>query len=268
MLAGYLKIAFRNFRKNKLITFINVFGLGLSMTVGMMIMIRLQDQLSYDSFHPNSDRTYRILTDYKKQTGEQWKMASTPLPLEQELVLEDKGIESAVTIYPAFNGKAIAAGKELYVNGAYTEPSFFTVFGFTLASGNKTTALQEANSIVISQATAEKYFGKTNAIGQLLTLENGVAFTVTGVLAEPPSKSHIQFDAFASYATVKQLEAAKLLDPKTTDWFAFNSGYTYALLKKDIAKPVSAIRSTILPPHSIAKTKMALFISPRSRLVK
>ena len=73
MLAGYLKIAFRNFRKNKLITFINVFGLGLSMTVGMMIMIRLQDQLSYDSFHPNSDRTYRILTDYKKQTGEQWK---------------------------------------------------------------------------------------------------------------------------------------------------------------------------------------------------
>lgn len=232
MLAGYLKIAFRNFRKNKLITFINVFGLGLSMTVGMMIMIRLQDQLSYDSFHPNSDRTYRILTDYKKQTGEQWKMASTPLPLEQELVLEDKGIESAVTIYPAFNGKATAAGKELYVNGAYTEPSFFTVFGFTLASGNKATALQEANSVVISQATAEKYFGKTNAIGQLLTMENGISFTVTGVLAEPPSKSHIQFDAFASYATVKQLEAAKLLDPKTTDWFAFNSGYTYALLKK------------------------------------
>lgn len=236
MLTGYLKIAFRNFRKNKLITFINVFGLGLSMTVGMMVMIRLQDQLSFDSFHPNPNRTYRILTEYKKQTGEQWKMASTPLPLEQELKLQDKGIESAVTIYPAFNGKATAAGKEFYINGAYTEPSFFTVFGFALSDGNKTTALQEANSVVISRATAEKYFGNTNAIGQLLTLENGVSFTVTGVLAEPPSKSHIQFDAFASYATVKQLEAAKLLDQKTTDWFAFNSGYTYALLKKRIPR--------------------------------
>lgn len=232
MLTGYLKIAFRNFRKNKLITFINVFGLGLSMTVGMMIMIRLQDQLSFDSFHPNPDRTYRILTEYKKQTGEQWKMASTPLPLEQELLLQDKGIESSVTIYPAFNGKATAAGKELYIDGAYTEPSFFTVFGFTLASGNKTTALQEANTVVISQETASKYFGHTNAIGQLLTLDNGISFTVTGILAEPPAKSHIHFDAFASYATVKQLEAAKLLDQKTDDWFAFNSGYTYALLKK------------------------------------
>ena len=107
MFKNYLKVAFRSLRKNKLISFINIFGLGLSMSVGMMIMIRLQDQLGYDNFHSHPEKIYRVLSDYKKKGGEHWKMASTPLPLNSKLH-DFAGIEYSVSIYPAFSGKAIA----------------------------------------------------------------------------------------------------------------------------------------------------------------
>src|SRR6476620_4210405 len=151
MIKSYFKIAIRNLSKNRLISFINIFGLGLSMSIGMMIMIRLQDQLSYDRFHPYPERTFRIISSYDKKNGEQWKMASTPLPLNNALATSVNSIENSVNIYPAFSGKLTAAGKELYLNGAFTEPSFLKIFGFSLASGNPETALQMPNTVVVSK---------------------------------------------------------------------------------------------------------------------
>src|SRR3982750_2097058 len=108
MLKSYFKVALRGLRKKKLVSFINVFGLGLSMTIGMMVMIRLQDQLSFDKFHPNPEKTYRITSEYKKSTGEHWRLASTPLPLINKLN-DFTGVEHSVNLYPALNGKAVAA---------------------------------------------------------------------------------------------------------------------------------------------------------------
>ncbi|MGH2565734.1 MAG: ABC transporter permease, partial [Ginsengibacter sp.] len=100
MFKSYLKIALRNFKKNKLTTFINIFGLGLGMSVGLMILIRTQDALSYDKFHPSPERTYRITSEYNKKSGEKWNMASTPLPLNNTLLREKNIVEDAVNIYP------------------------------------------------------------------------------------------------------------------------------------------------------------------------
>ncbi|MET0636767.1 MAG: hypothetical protein ABWZ25_12125 [Chitinophagaceae bacterium] len=88
MFRSYFKVAFRSLKKNKLISFINIFGLGLSMTIGIMIMIRLQDQLSYDNFHPDSENTYRILTDYRKKrvsTG-RWQVLHCPFETGFQLI--------------------------------------------------------------------------------------------------------------------------------------------------------------------------------------
>ena len=235
MLKSYLKVAWRSLTKNRLTSFINIFGLGLSMSVGLIIMIRLQDALGYDKFHPNPERTYRITSDYKKNSGGQWHMASTPLPLKQALATNANAIESAVTIYPALNGIATAAGKELYINGAFTEPSFFTIFGFTLAAGNEATALLQPNNIIIKKSTAEKFFGSSNVIGRVIKLENGASFIVSGVLNEAPGKSHLDYDAYASYSSIVQMENDKILPSKSKDWFAFNTAYTYVLVKKDIS---------------------------------
>ncbi|RYY60385.1 MAG: FtsX-like permease family protein [Chitinophagaceae bacterium] len=231
MLKSYLTIALRSFRKNRLISFINIFGLGLSMTIGMMVMIRLQDQLSYDNFHPAPSRTFRVLTDFHKNTGEDWKMASTSLPLEPKIRADFNGIEHSVSIYPAFNGRATSDGKELYLNGAFTEPSFFDVFGFSLTLGNAATALAEPNSVVISSETAHKYFGNSNPVGKIFSMEHGGDFIITGVLDQPRSKSHIMFDALASMSSVRKMEADKTLGEKSADWYSFNTAYTYVTMK-------------------------------------
>lgn len=243
MFKSYLKIAFRSLTKNKLTTFINIFGLGLSMSVGLMILIRTQDALSYDKFHPSPERTYRVTSEYNKKSGDKWQMASTPLPLNNDLLKEKNIVEAAVNIYPALSGKATANKKELHINGAFTEPSFFKIFGFTLASGNLATALQNPNSIVINKATAEKFFGSDNAMGKIIEMDNGASFIVTGVMNTPPGKSHLTMDAYASYSTVTQMENNKLLSQKSSDWFAFNTAYTYILLKKNAT--VAALQSQL-----------------------
>jgi putative ABC transport system permease protein len=235
MFRSYFKIAIRNLSKNKLTSFINIFGLGLSMSVGLMIMIRLQDDLSYDKFHPSAEKTYRITSEYHKLNDAKWQMASTPLPLG-DVLKQGSAVEDVVNIYPALRGKATAGGKEMYLNGAFTEPSFFTIFGFTLAAGNPSSALQMPNTIVLGKSTASRFFGNADAIGKTITMENGTGFIITGILNEAPGKSHIGFDAYASYSTVSQLEKNKMLPVKSTDWYAFNTAYTYAVLKKGIKK--------------------------------
>lgn len=243
MFKSYLKIAFRSLTKNTLTTFINIFGLGLSMSVGLMILIRTQDALNYDKFHPSPERTYRVTSEYNKKSGDKWQMASTPLPLNNDLLKEKNIVEAAVNIYPALSGKATANKKELHINGAFTEPSFFKIFGFTLASGNPATALQNPNSIVINKATAQKFFGSDNAMGKIIEMDNGASFIVTGVMNTPPGKSHLAMDAYASYSTVTQMENNKLLSQKSSDWFAFNTAYTYILLKKNAT--VAALQSQL-----------------------
>jgi putative ABC transport system permease protein len=231
MIRSYLKVALRSFQKNKLISFINIFGLGLSMSVGLMILIRLQDQLSYDNFHPYPDRTYRITSEYAKKNSERWKMASTPLPLHEKLQKEVSNIEASVVVYPAFGGNATANGKQIYLNGAFTEPSFFRVFGFSMKQGDAGSALQKPNSIVLSKETADKFFGTENPIGKIFTMESGENFVVTGILDTPPQKSHLDFNVLVSYSTVAQMEHDKQLPERLSDWFAFNAAYTYVVLK-------------------------------------
>lgn len=236
MIKSYIKIALRSLTRNKLTSFINLFGLGLSMSVGLMIMVRLQDQLSYDRFHPYPQRTYRIISEYHKKGGEEWKMASTPLPLKEELDKRKEVIQTSVMIYPAAGGKVIASGKELYVNAAFTEPSFFQVFGFSLASGDPFTALAKPNNIVITKAVAQKFFGVQNAIGKFITLENKGSFIVTGVLNDAPGKSHLGYEAYAFYASIGGMEKNQILPKKSSDWFAFNTAYTYVLLKDKVSR--------------------------------
>ncbi|NEU08563.1 FtsX-like permease family protein [Flavihumibacter sp. R14] len=222
--------------KNRLFAFINIFGLALSLSVCMMVMIRLYDDLSYDRFHPLADRTFRILSKISKPDGDQWKLASSPLPLKNALSLHNDAIESSVRIYPAINHKAATTTKELSIRGAFTEPSFFTVFGFTLSSGNKTTALHQPNGVVLSSSLANRFFGKNDAIGQILTIEKLGIFEVTGVLTEIPGKTHLDFDAYFSSAALPQLEKTKLLPARLGNWDTFEHSYNYVVLRKSVSE--------------------------------
>lgn len=218
MLRNYLKIALRTLGRHKLFSFINIFGLALSMSVCMIVMIRIKDQLSYDKFHPKADRTFRILSEVSNKKGDQFRMASTPLPLKDFL---GKSVEDAVQLYPAINEKATSNGKQLALKGAYTGPSFFNIFGFELLAGNRQAALQQPNSIVLSHDAAVKFFGSANAIGKVLSFEKTGDVVVTGVLAKQ-GKSHIEYDAYISVSTLPPGELS--------NWDSFDKSYTYVLL--------------------------------------
>jgi putative ABC transport system permease protein len=99
MLKNYLKIAIRNLAKHKLFSFINIFGLALSMSVCMMVLINLKEQISYDKFHPSSDRTYRVITELINKEGSAYRFASSPLPLATSLTTDYNFIEKAVRLY-------------------------------------------------------------------------------------------------------------------------------------------------------------------------
>jgi len=231
MIVSYIKIAFRSLLRNRLVSFINIFGLGLSMSIGMIELVRIQDALSYDRFHPYPDRTYRVISSYHKKDGQQWSLASTPLPLYAVLKTDTAEIENAVNLYPELNGIAIADGKELSLKGAFTEPAFFNVFGFTLAAGDPLTALEQPNSIVLTKTSAEKFFGTANPMGKIITIKDKGNFIVTGVLAET-GKSHIDFSAYASSSSIPHLVQTKQLPDKSNDWGDCRPAYTYVLMKE------------------------------------
>lgn len=231
MIYTYIKIAYRSLMKNRLVSFINVFGLGLAMSVGMIVLVTYQDEIGYDRFHPHPDRTYRIISTYQKNDGSRWSMASTPLPLRAALDGGSGDIEQTVSLYPALSGTARIGGRELNLNGAFTEPSFFRVFGFTLAEGDTATAFRQPNDIVLSGEAARRFFGPAPALGKVLDLGNKGSFIVTGVLNEPPGKSHISFDAYAPFTAVPGLVQSKVLPEKSNDWGDCMITYTYVTLK-------------------------------------
>jgi putative ABC transport system permease protein len=236
MIRNYIKIAWRSLLKHKLFSFINIFGLALSLSVCMMVMVQVKDDLSYDRFHPHPDRTYRILSDIvESKSNKRYKLASTSLPLRNELAREGDIIESAVQLYPALKANAVYGDKELYINGAFTDPSFFKVFGFKLSSGDEKNALDLANGIVLSSETALRFFGNTDPMGKILNFEKMGVFQVTGVLEKPPGKSHIAFDAYASSLALAQLEKSKALPELQNNWNTMNDGYTYVLLKDKVS---------------------------------
>ena len=168
MLKNYLKIAIRNLSKHKLFSFINIFGLALSMCIGLIVIMRLQDDFSYDRFHPAPDRTFRIISDVTNKAGQNFRIASTPLPLAGALKDNYGFVEDITHIYPVWLEKVSSANKNLNVSVAFTEPSFFKLFGFKLKEGDSTAALNEPNRIVLSKAAATRFFGDEDAMGKLL----------------------------------------------------------------------------------------------------
>jgi putative ABC transport system permease protein len=275
MLKNYLKIAIRNLSRYKLFSFINIFGLALSMSICLIVMIHLREQLNYDKFHPYPGRTYRIITEITNKQGSGFRFASSPLPFATALASNYDLIERSARIYAPAAEKAVAGKKELTVNAAFTEPAFLDIFGFKLKTGNEHSALTQPNSIVLNRETAEKFFGGSNAVGQIVDLPRLGNFQVTGVLDKPAGKSHIDFDAYLSMSSVPQLEKSGKLPPVLDQWNATIPAYTYVLLKKgaskkQLDKAVAQLSATLLRDSKsklTGKESFAFEVQPFNKII-
>lgn len=232
MLKRYIVLAFRNLRRQRLFTFINIAGLAISMAVCLMVLVSLHETFSYDNFHPHAGRIFRVTTKVETTDGRKYHMASTPLPLGEAINAGYKDVEQVTSVYSALIDDAAANGKEIPVRAAFTNEAFFRIFGFKLKWGNANTIFADPNSIVVSDNLAQRYFGAGNPVGKVIRFSKYGNYTISGVLETPPSHSHLDFDAYASLAAVPVLEQSKALPQMLQSWDQVQGAYTYVLMKE------------------------------------
>ncbi len=252
MLKNYITIAIRNIRQKPAFSVINIFGLALGISLCLLIITILKDQFSFDKFHPDADRIYRINTEATRKNGATEGYASSPLALAKTIDNNYSSIEKTVPLVRALNGDAEANGKQLPLNAFLTSPSFFEVFGYTLLYGNTRTALRDINSIVLTENTSKKYFGNKNPVGEIINFHGFGNFNITGVIKKPSGKTHLEFDALASYSSLAGLVKSRSVSVNETDWKDYYMNYTYVKLKGK--NEVAVLEKDLL---SIAKDKYA-----------
>ncbi|MCE7060793.1 ABC transporter permease [Dyadobacter sp. CY343] len=225
MFRNYLKIAIRNLWKHKMFSLINIVGLGLAMAFCFLQLIQIQSSFEKDTFHPFPDRTYRIVTNAKGNDGKQYALASTPMPLAEKLLSDHSVIEKSARVVRNFGGNLNNGIKTLRVSGMFVDPAYFELFGFKLAKGKP---CLEPRQVVLSQETAERFFGNADPVGKSLRDPELGDFTVTGVFASiKPFTTHLQSDIFVSMASFTDLNQ-KI---NTDNWLDYNA-YTFVLLTK------------------------------------
>lgn len=202
----------------------------------MIVLIRIVDSLEYDNFHADRETIYRVISKISNEEGRTWRMASTPLPLAATLENDSTILVPTTLFYPAIHQEAKDGSLEFTVNGIFAQPSYFTLFGFTLKYGDVTSALANPRQVLLSQATAEKFYGTLDPTGRSITLGTLGDFEITGVINTPPSKSHINYDVIVSMTTVPSLELAGLIPKKYDIWDSFEQGYTYVRITNEVAK--------------------------------
>ncbi len=228
MLYNYFKSAFRNISKNKLQSFISIFGLTVGIGVSIIIALFVQDEYSYDQYHENADRVYRVANNWNSGNNmTPWARTSTPLApaLEEEYA----DIIEAVRIRKNPRTDLLTFDEtKFYENSLYfADADVFKVFSFGLEVGDPETVLKDKYSIVLTRRMAEKYFGNDNPIGKVLKYNNAYDLTVTGILKEVPANSHFHFDFLADFETAKEV----LGEQRITNWFWFDI-QTYILVNE------------------------------------
>lgn len=217
MFKNYLKIAWRNLIKNKAYSLINISGLAVGVCCFLLIALYVKNEFSYDKFHSKSDRIYRVWQHENYGPKEDFVNTTTPVSMVKVLKTNYAEIENGSRVH-RFN--ALVKRNESEFNEAVraVDPSFFQIFDFPLLTGNSANPFSGANTIVLSESAAKKYFGKENPIGKSLSLEfNDEAkfFEVSAVAANPPQESSIQFDMLVSLKN----EALFFSEGVQTSWF-------------------------------------------------
>ena len=199
MLRNYLTVAIRNLRNTKLYSFINITGLAAGMACSILILLYVQDELSFDRYHTNADRIYRIVHEMDFGNGQTRRSVITPRPMAAALAEEFPEIEHTVRFM--YGRTEMYHGERGFRQGfTSSDPGLFDIFDFPLIKGDPKTALSEPNTVVITEAIAKKYFRAEDPMGKVLTVSHGTYrdYKVTGILKEIPRNSHVQFDILTS----------------------------------------------------------------------
>ena len=240
MIRTYFKIAWNNLRKNKVFSFINIFGLAAGLACCMLITLYIRNEVSYDKYHKHAADIYQLGTNFIRE-GKETKMSGTPAPVAQAMQFEYPEIEQTTRLLALFNedktllqyNEKNAAPQSFYETKGYiADSSFFRVFTYDFLEGNPATALNEPRTVVLSEEIARKIFGNQPALNKLLHISSGTNgdydFMVTGVFRPVSKPSHIDARFFLSF---KGGEIEQLANRMATNFANNNMFFTYLQLK-------------------------------------
>ncbi len=229
MIGSYIKTSGRNVLRNKLFSSINIVGLAISMSVGLLLIAFVLDLRSYDRFNKKGERIYRITnvaTFNREQAG---KFGSTSIKTGKLIREKATGMEEVAILRSDFSKDAMVGDNIIPIKGFWAEPSLFRIFTFPMLEGNPDTALKDPYSIVLTETAAKKLFGSESALGKAVKFDT-LDYQVTGVMKDVPFFSHISFEALVSLST------AGLLNKNDTNfekWTSMWSNYVYFLLPEN-----------------------------------
>ncbi len=229
MVKNYLKMAWRNLLKHKGHTAINVFGLAVGMACFLLILFYVKDESSYDKFHADHERIYRI-TEVNYTDGGDNYLANAYSAIGPALQSDFPEFEAFVRFhieeFSVENGPEKKFQEPLF---AFADSTLWDVLDFTLLEGDKSSALADPFSIVITESMAKKYFGDEDAMGQTLKVDSQNDYQVTGILQDIPNNSHLQFDFLASFISLRQVQGGWMFN----NWY-WPPMYTYVKVPPEV----------------------------------
>jgi ABC-type antimicrobial peptide transport system permease subunit len=232
MIRNYLTIAFRNIVRHKVYSIINISGLAIGMACCMLILFWVKDELSYDKFNKNFDDIYRVVENQYYAGQDVFPVAVTPGPLAETLKNDYPEIINSCRL--TFQGRIMAQHEDLrfYETGVMlADPSFLDMFSLTFLQGDSESALDDLNSIIISESISNKYFNSVDPIGKMLTINSKMEFLVQGVFEDLPQSSHLKFKFIAPFLNLESMGR------KLDEWGS-NSFYTYVQLQNGITDEI------------------------------
>ncbi len=261
MFKNYFKIALRNIRRYKTYSFINIIGLAIGMACCILILLYIQDELNYDSYHANSDHIYRLIAQSKSSEGEERRNAAIGAPIAEIFSTTLPEIRTAARLYKEDRVLVKIGEKKFFEERFFfADPVVFEVFSFPFIKGDSQTALDAPYSIIITESMAQKYFDEEDPIGQSIVMDNEHTFNISAIIRDIPSNSHFKFDFLAPLRTLANLYGERFLThPGYLSFYSYLlleegtdpaelEGKFHALLTQYIGEQAASMRSFRLQP--------------------
>ena len=235
MLRNYFISAYRSIVKNKFYSILNIFGPAIGITCAILILLYVKEEITFDKHNKNYHRIYRLESDFNI-SGKATLAALIPMPMAPTLKDEYPEIKE-VARFAGFGLQDILfqyKDLKFFEDKIYfTDSTVFKIFDYEFILGSPDNALNEPNTIVITESFASKYFGKENPMGEVLTTSNFGNCRVTGVIKDVPANSHLRFDCLLSMATIVELTGVDRFNSRSAPAFWNISAFEYILLDEN-----------------------------------
>ncbi len=262
MLKNYALITIRNLFRNKVYSFINVAGLAIGLTCSMLIFLWVQDELSFDTFHPKADRLYQVWINAKFD-GEINSWRSVPLPTAEAMKTANSHIQNATVTNWGGEYLLTVDERPISQHGYYAGSEFLEMFEFPLLQGEATNVLDEPYSIVITQSTAKALFGDKDPMDQVVRFNDAHDLKVTGILKDVPTNSSFEFDFLVPWSLSEQTSDQTKRDQDNWGNYSYQA-FVELSDPSHLADVNNSIRGMLID-HGEKELEQAFFLYPMLR---